>query len=73
MGSQAQVSRKRTKDTSGPEASPNTSQCRPVAKRLTAERPGRRLTYPDCHNCKGKKNDLFLLTQHCRLIIALSH
>ena len=37
MGSQAQVTRKRTKDTSGPETSPNTSQCRPVAKRLTAE------------------------------------
>eukprot|EP00731_Ephydatia_muelleri_P030838 Em0022g352a len=50
IGSQAQVSRKRTKDTSGPEASPHTTQCRPVAKRLTAERPGRRLTYPDCHN-----------------------
>ena len=53
MGSQAQITRKRTKDTSGPEASPHTSQCRPVAKRLTPERPGRRLTYPDCHNCKG--------------------
>ncbi|KAL5517815.1 hypothetical protein EMCRGX_G003436 [Ephydatia muelleri] len=50
MGSQAQITRKRTKDTSGPEASPHTSQCRPVAKRLTPERPGRRLTYPDCHN-----------------------
>ena len=56
MGSQAQVTRKRTKDTSGPEASPHTSQRRPVAKQLTAERPGRRLTYPDCHNCKGEKN-----------------
>ena len=53
MGSQAQVTRKRTKDTSSPEAS---SQCRPVAKRLTAEFPERRLTYPDCHNCKGNKN-----------------
>ena len=31
IGSQAQVTRVRTKDTSGPEASPNTSQCRPVA------------------------------------------
>eukprot|EP00731_Ephydatia_muelleri_P019665 Em0012g490a len=47
MGSQAQITRKRTKDTSGPEASPHTNQCRPVAKRLTPERPGRRLTYPD--------------------------
>ena len=40
----------RTKDTSGHDASPHTSQCRPVAKQLTAERPGRRLTYQDCHN-----------------------
>ncbi|KAL5464070.1 hypothetical protein EMCRGX_G033030 [Ephydatia muelleri] len=53
MGSQAQVTRKRTKDTSSPEAS---SQCRPVAKRLTAEFPGRRLTYPDCHNSLQSDN-----------------
>ena len=55
MGSQGQITRKRTKDTSGPEASPHTSQCRPVAKRLTPERTGRRLTYLDCHICKGNK------------------
>ena len=79
MGSQAQMTRKRTKDTSGPEASPHTSQCRPVAKRLTPERTGRRLTYPDCHNCKGNKKHnvphLIYLCLHstCRLIIALSH
>ena len=52
MGSQGQITRKRT---SGPEASPHTSQCRPVAKRLTPERTGRRLTYLDCHICKGNK------------------
>ncbi|KAL5509486.1 hypothetical protein EMCRGX_G004873 [Ephydatia muelleri] len=50
MGSRAQVTRKRTKDTSGPEASLHTTQCRPVAKWLTAEHPGRRLTSSDCHN-----------------------
>ncbi|KAL5467636.1 hypothetical protein EMCRGX_G031897 [Ephydatia muelleri] len=53
MGSQAQVTRKRTKDTSSPEAP---SRCRPVAKQLTAERPGRRLTYPDCHNSLQSDN-----------------
>ena len=47
------MGRKRTKDTSGPGASPHTSHCRPVVKRLNAERPGRRLTYPDSHDCKG--------------------
>ena len=43
--SQVQVTNKRTKDSSGPEASPQTRQCRPAAKRLTPEHPGRRLTY----------------------------
>ena len=71
IGSQAQVSRKRTKDTSGPEASPNTSQCRPVAKRLTAECPGRRLLILIAKGEKSITLDLFLLTQH-RLIIALA-
>ena len=59
--------RKRTKDTSDPGASPHTSQCRPVAKRLTAERPGRRLTYPDSHDCKGNNLiplNLSMLVQH---------
>ena len=50
-----------------------------MARRLTAECLGRRLTYPDSHNSKGiklkKTNcitlDLFMLTQH-RLIVALS-
>eukprot|EP00731_Ephydatia_muelleri_P029160 Em0020g804a len=42
--------RKRTKNTSGPGASPHTNQCRPVAKRS-----GRRLTYLDSHDCRGKK------------------
>ena len=37
MGSLVQVTNKRTKDTSGPGASPHTRQCRPVAKRLTPE------------------------------------
>ena len=50
--SQVQVTNKRTKDSSGPGASPHTSQCRPAAKRLTPEHPGRRLTYPDCDSCK---------------------
>ncbi|KAL5517217.1 hypothetical protein EMCRGX_G002720 [Ephydatia muelleri] len=50
MDSQVQVTNKRTKDTSGPGASPHTRQCRPVAKRLTPEHPGRRLTYPNCDN-----------------------
>eukprot|EP00731_Ephydatia_muelleri_P013473 Em0007g783a len=53
MGSRAQVTRKRTKDTGGPEASPHTTKCRPVAKRLTAEHPGRRLTSSDCHNSQS--------------------
>ena len=43
--SQVQVTNKRTKDSSGPGASPQTRQCRPGAKRLTPEHPGRRLTY----------------------------
>ena len=46
--SQVQITNKRTKDSSGPGASPQTRQCRPGAKRLTPEHPGRRLTYPDC-------------------------
>ncbi|KAL5500465.1 hypothetical protein EMCRGX_G012030 [Ephydatia muelleri] len=50
MDSQVQVTNKRNKDTSGPGASPHTRQCRPVAKRLTPEHPGRRLTYPNCDN-----------------------
>ena len=41
--------RKITKNTSGPGASPHTNQCRPVAKRS-----GRRLTYLDSHDCRGK-------------------
>ena len=49
--SQVQVTNKRTKDSSGPGASPQTRQCRPGAKRLTPEHPGRRLTYPDCDSC----------------------
>ena len=52
--SQVQVTNKRTKDSSGPGASPQTRQCRPEAKRLTPEHPGRRLTYPDCDSCKTK-------------------
>ena len=52
--SQVQVTNKRTKDSSGPGASPQTRQCRPGAKRLTPEHPGRRLTYPDCDSCKTK-------------------
>ena len=52
--SQVQVINKRTKDSSGPGASPQTRQCRPGAKRLTPEHPGRRLTYPDCDSCKTK-------------------
>ena len=49
--SQVQVTNKRTKDSSGPGASRQTRQCRPGAKRLTPEHPGRRLTYPDCDSC----------------------
>ena len=52
--SQVQVTNKRTKDSSGPGASHQTRQCRPGAKRLTPEHPGRRLTYPDCDSCKTK-------------------
>mgnify|MGYP003417894509 CR=1 FL=1 len=52
--SQVQVTNKRTKDSSGPEASPQTRQYRPAAKRLTSEHPGRKLTYPDCDSCKTK-------------------
>ena len=61
MDSQVQVTNKRTKDTSGPGASPHTRQCRPVAKRLTPEHPGRRLTYPNCDNCKTK-HELMLVS-----------
>ena len=35
-------------------ASPQTRQCRPGAKRLTPEHPGKRLIYPDCDSCKTK-------------------
>ncbi len=38
--------RKRTKDTSGVEASPHTVHARPLAKRLTVGAPGRRLAFP---------------------------
>ena len=64
MGSLVQVTNKRTKDTSGPGASPHTRQCRPVAKRPTPEHPGRRLTYPNCDNCK---------TKHELLIVSFSN
>ena len=37
--------RKRTKDTSGLEASPHTVHARPLAKRLTVGAPGRRLAF----------------------------
>ena len=39
-------SRKRTKDTSGLEASPHTAQARPLAKRSTLAVVGRRLAFP---------------------------
>ena len=62
MGSLVQVTNKRTKDTSGPGASPHIRLCRSVAKRLTPERPGRRLTYPNCDNCKTKNGLLINVT-----------
>eukprot|EP00731_Ephydatia_muelleri_P010746 Em0005g1332a len=64
--SQVQVTNKRTKDSSGPGASPQTRQCRPGAKRLTPEHPGRRLTYPSSYKADPEKKkasvrDSFLL------------
>ena len=45
-------SRKRTKDTSGFEASPHTAQVRPQAKRCTLAVGGRRLAFPPRENSK---------------------
>ena len=47
--------RKRTKDTSGFEASPHTAQARPLAKRSTVAVGGRKLAFPPCENSIQKK------------------
>ena len=44
--------RKRTKDTSGFEASPHTTQARPLAKRSTLAVGGKRLAFPPHENSK---------------------
>ena len=54
LGSTA--ARKRTKDTSGLEASPHTAQARPLAKRFTVGTPGGRLTFPRRQNCEDTNN-----------------
>ena len=78
MGSLVQVTHKRTKDTSGPGASPYTRQCRPVAKRLTPEHPGRGLLIlANCENCKTKHElllvSLMLPQQHMQMIVLPCH
>ena len=50
------AARKRTKDTSGLEASPHTAQARPLANRFTVGVPGRRLAFPRRENCKHTNN-----------------
>ena len=60
--------RKRTKDTSGLEASPHTVHARPLAKRLTVGAPGRRLAFSTReerrliatnHICRIQESSLF--------------
>ena len=46
--STVQPSKKRTKDTSGVDASPHTLKARPLAKRVTLGVPGRRLAFSPC-------------------------
>eukprot|EP00731_Ephydatia_muelleri_P010106 Em0005g692a len=68
--SQVQVTNKRTKDSSGPGASPQTRQCRPGAKRLTPEHPGRKLTYPDCDSSPADDRTTIPLSDICSIQVS---
>ena len=55
------TTRKRTKGTSGIDASPHTSQARPLAKRFTTGVHGKRLAFPAQGNCKlNRKSKCFI-------------
>ena len=59
------AARKRTKDTSGLEASPHTARLGQLAKRFTVGTPGRRLTFPRRQNCEDTNNKNCTYTLVC--------